>query len=125
MSYSGYLTKEGKNFKTWRHRFFVLQNDKISYYKKPEDTTPKGTIFIRGATILADPQNSKNGFHIKTKTRVFKILAKDAEDKEKWIKVIQAAIDTLPKQEEIAVEHHEEEDEEESESMYTLFIPIW
>lgn len=33
---AGWLTKQGHQFKTWKRRWFILKNTKLSYYKKPQ-----------------------------------------------------------------------------------------
>jgi len=47
---SGYLTKLGQNFKTWRRRWFVLTEETLTYYKTQDDSVPIQTIEMRSCS---------------------------------------------------------------------------
>lgn len=40
---TGWLTKRGGRFKTWKKRFFILIQHNLFYYVKDTDKHPKGT----------------------------------------------------------------------------------
>jgi len=43
----GYLTKKGAIVKSWRKRWFVVENGQLSYYKAKGDTSPQGSISFK------------------------------------------------------------------------------
>ena len=47
----GYLTKLGHVFKTWKRRYFVLQDTKLSYYESESSGKAKGVVELRQYTI--------------------------------------------------------------------------
>ena len=59
---SGYLFKQSDHLKQWNIRFFVATgSDHIKYYKKEQDTAPKGFFSVSGCTFteLANTFNVK------------------------------------------------------------------
>lgn len=49
----GYLTKRGHVAKSWKHRFFVLQDRKLLYFAVNRTTgTHKGEVNIVGARVI-------------------------------------------------------------------------
>jgi Ran GTPase-activating protein (RanGAP) involved in mRNA processing and transport len=49
----GYLTKEGRRYKSWKRRFFVLRNGQLEYYTKDfrHDTSFKGRIVMHKSSV--------------------------------------------------------------------------
>lgn len=47
----GFLTKRGHWRRNWLSRFFSLNEDVLSYYDRPGDRNPKGTIVLDGAVL--------------------------------------------------------------------------
>lgn len=37
----------GGNYRNWKLKYFVLKGTTLNYYKKQEDTTPKGSIDLQ------------------------------------------------------------------------------
>lgn len=44
ITYEGWLTKQGNNYKTWRLRWFVLKNGTLSYFRTQGAVEPAGRI---------------------------------------------------------------------------------
>eukprot|EP01084_Bolivina_argentea_P112583 200786_1 len=91
----GFLVKQGKRFKSYKTRYFVLLDDgTMQYFKKMTDTTPAGQFNIknmRETRRIAYP-NKKDlyGFEIVTKTRTWRFQAHSNDVVEDWIGVIHA-----------------------------------
>ncbi|XP_032693942.1 pleckstrin homology domain-containing family A member 2 isoform X2 [Lontra canadensis] len=88
--------------KSWKRRFFVLDDFTISYFKCEQDREPLRTIFLKdvlktheclvksGDLLMRD-----NLFEIITSSRTFYIQADSPEDMHSWIKEIGAAVQAL------------------------------
>lgn len=99
---SGYCVKQGNVRKSWKRRFFVLDDFTISYFKCEQDREPLRTIFLKdvlktheclvksGDLLMRD-----NLFEIITSSRTFYIQADSPEDMHSWIKEIGAAVQAL------------------------------
>lgn len=48
---SGYLNKQGGNWKNWKRRFFVLQGPFLIYYEDENSPTPNGIVFLEGCSL--------------------------------------------------------------------------
>lgn len=60
LSKSGYLTKRGKNFGSWKSRFYVLDGTQLKYYDA-EGGARLGTINLLGAQIgVQQPQDNRS-----------------------------------------------------------------
>ncbi|KAJ5080161.1 hypothetical protein M0811_14106 [Anaeramoeba ignava] len=91
---TGYLTKQGGGYKTWRKRWFILKKDNtISYYKNQKSQqNPLGVISLDGAYCLK-VKNPKNSFQIvHSNRRKFLIQAKTPNECEDWVQTIQTQI---------------------------------
>ncbi|XP_045635186.1 pleckstrin homology domain-containing family A member 2 isoform X1 [Ursus americanus] len=99
---SGYCVKQGNVRKSWKRRFFVLDDFTICYFKCEQDREPLRTIFLKdvlktheclvksGDLLMRD-----NLFEIITSSRTFYIQADSPEDMHSWIKEIGAAVQAL------------------------------
>lgn len=93
----GYL-KKASNAKgkdevrgNWQERWFVLKGHTLDYYKKKEDSSPKGTIDLRAAKV--DPANAQTGkeftIRIAQSKQVFSYLqCANEEDCQAWLQAI-------------------------------------
>ncbi|KAM5264719.1 pleckstrin homology domain-containing family A member 2 isoform 2-T2 [Ctenodactylus gundi] len=99
---SGYCVKQGNVRKSWKRRFFALDDFTISYFKCEQDREPLRTIFLKdvlktheclvksGDLLMRD-----NLFEIITSSRTFYVQADSPEDMHSWIKEIRAAVQAL------------------------------
>ncbi|NXP10236.1 PKHA2 protein, partial [Thinocorus orbignyianus] len=99
---SGYCVKQGNVRKSWKRRYFVLDEFSISYYKYEQDKEPLRSILLRdvcktheclvksGDLLMRD-----NLFEIITSSRTFYIQADSPEDMRSWIQAITGAVQAL------------------------------
>ncbi|XP_063467021.1 pleckstrin homology domain-containing family A member 2 isoform X5 [Symphalangus syndactylus] len=99
---SGYCVKQGNVRKSWKRRFFALDDFTICYFKCEQDREPLRTIFLKdvlktheclvksGDLLMRD-----NLFEIITSSRTFYVQADSPEDMRSWIKEIGAAVQAL------------------------------
>ncbi|XP_065104406.1 pleckstrin homology domain-containing family A member 2 [Paramisgurnus dabryanus] len=92
---SGYCVKQGNVRKSWKRRFFILDDQNVSYYKSETDKEPLRSIKLKdvlkvneclvksGELLCRD-----NLFEIITSTRTFYIQTDTPEDMKGWIKDI-------------------------------------
>jgi len=94
----GYLYKASKSMGTsWSKRYFVLLKDKLIYFKKRNDPTPKGSIdLLQGAEVNTFTDLSINKHPIITiaengdeeGTRTYYLSAKDPLTRGDWLDMI-------------------------------------
>ncbi|NXW60060.1 PKHA2 protein, partial [Eurystomus gularis] len=99
---SGYCVKQGNVRKSWKRRYFVLDEFSISYYKCEQDKEPLRSILLKdvcktheclvksGDLLMRD-----NLFEVITSSRTFYIQADSPEDMHSWIRVITGAVQAL------------------------------
>ncbi|NWZ86332.1 PKHA2 protein, partial [Poecile atricapillus] len=99
---SGFCVKQGNVRKSWKRRYFVLDEFSISYYKCEQDKEPLRSILLKdvcktheclvksGDLLMRD-----NLFEIITGSRTFYIQADSPEDMHSWIRAITGAVQAL------------------------------
>ncbi|XP_068776781.1 pleckstrin homology domain-containing family A member 2 isoform X2 [Struthio camelus] len=99
---SGYCVKQGNVRKSWKRRYFVLDEFSISYFKCEQDKEPLRSILLKdvcktheclvksGDLLMRD-----NLFEIITSSRTFYIQADSPEDMHSWIRAIAGAVQAL------------------------------
>ncbi|KAM8794564.1 pleckstrin homology domain-containing family A member 2 [Eudromia elegans] len=99
---SGYCVKQGNVRKSWKRRYFVLDEFSISYFKCEQDKEPLRSILLKdvckaheclvksGDLLMRD-----NLFEIITSSRTFYIQADSPQDMRSWIGAISAAVQAL------------------------------
>eukprot|EP00039_Didymoeca_costata_P031077 m.33019 g.33019 ORF g.33019 m.33019 type:complete len:612 (+) comp8478_c1_seq1:348-2183(+) len=102
--YSGWLTKQGGNYKSWKKRWFSVRGYQMLYFKEKGDEKPLGVITLaypldkegvltREVVKLPDSQDTKqrpHSFLIKGKQssqRTYMLCAESDEEVDKWIDV--------------------------------------
>ncbi|XP_056148028.1 pleckstrin [Lampris incognitus] len=95
----GYLVKKGTLLNSWKAVWVVLSDDGVEFYKKKSDSSPKGMIPLKGATLNSPCQDFGK------RTMVFKLStekkqdhffqASHVEERELWVKDIRRAITCL------------------------------
>ncbi|XP_037536381.1 pleckstrin homology domain-containing family A member 2 [Nematolebias whitei] len=95
----GYCVKQGNVRKSWKRRFFTLDDNAVSYYKSETDKEPLRAVLLRdiqkvheclvksGDLLLRD-----NLFEIITSSRTFYIQTDSPEDMRGWIRDIEMKI---------------------------------
>lgn len=96
---SGYCVKQGNVRKSWKRRFFVLDDQTVSYYKSEMDKEPLRSIRLRDVLKVneclvksGDLLSRDNLFEIITSARTFYIQTDSPEDMKGWIKDIASKI---------------------------------
>ncbi|XP_016159128.1 PREDICTED: rho GTPase-activating protein 25 isoform X2 [Ficedula albicollis] len=57
----GWLRKQRSIVKNWQLRFFVLQGQRLLYYKDEDDAKPQGCLSLQGSTIKVVATNPEEG----------------------------------------------------------------
>ncbi|KAG7332668.1 hypothetical protein KOW79_004502 [Hemibagrus wyckioides] len=96
---SGYCVKQGNVRKSWKRRFFILDDQTVSYYKNETDKDPLRSIRLRDIQKVheclvksGDLLCRDNLFEIITNARTFYIQTDTPEEMNGWIKDIAAKI---------------------------------
>ncbi|KAK1154174.1 hypothetical protein AOXY_G28971 [Acipenser oxyrinchus oxyrinchus] len=95
---SGYCVKQGNVRKSWKRRFFTLDENSVNYFKCETDKDPLRAIPLKDVLKVheclvksGDLLMRDNLFEIITSSRVFYIQADSPEDMHSWIKAISGA----------------------------------
>lgn len=84
---SGVLCKMGEVNKSWKERFFILEDDKLFYYKNNEATKAIAYIPLNDAYVRVSPEFYPRlaCFEIVTAQRIYKLQAANFELMKTWI----------------------------------------
>lgn len=85
---TGYLTKRGDRFKSWKNRWFVVEKQWMRYYTSKDSPDPKGVIDLSTASECVEDDSFSNGFRIVLPKRVYFIQASREEERESWVKLV-------------------------------------
>eukprot|EP01080_Neovahlkampfia_damariscottae_P009639 gene9639-1843_t len=90
----GFLTKRGSHWKTWKKRFFILENGKLKYFKSEKDKKEAGFLVIddKSTVEIIEESDYKNTFKITTGNRVLDVYAESESDMVQWIFALRANI---------------------------------
>ncbi|KAM9326664.1 pleckstrin homology domain-containing family A member 1 [Gastrophryne carolinensis] len=94
---AGYCVKQGAVMKTWKRRFFLLDENTIAYFKSELDRDPLRAIQLREVQKVQECKQSDimmrdNLFEIVTSSRTFFVQADSPEEMHSWIRAISGAI---------------------------------
>ena len=93
-NYKGYLQKKNKQkILKFDERFFSIKNDRLYWYKSHKAREPLNSLNLFDAQVIYTGKNQLR-FDIKTSSKTIKLLAKDAEDKNNWLKALEKPKDT-------------------------------
>lgn len=90
--FSGYLTKEGGSWRSWKRRFFVLSiSGALNYYEDDSKRKPKGSLDCSGKFALR-PLSDLGELHFEIDTevmstkadRTLRVFADSRDDLSKW-----------------------------------------
>eukprot|EP00761_Pharyngomonas_kirbyi_P012207 gb/GECH01012234.1/.p1 GENE.gb/GECH01012234.1/~~gb/GECH01012234.1/.p1 ORF type:complete len:186 (+),score=26.00 gb/GECH01012234.1/:1-558(+) len=87
----GYMIKEGKIFKTWRKRWFVLGDKEFAYFKSEYDADPMNSFWLSQDCIITATSYRQYNVCLKliTKERTL-YLVPNSEDLMKWVSAFQS-----------------------------------
>ena len=90
MSKQGWLVKQGGSWKSWKHRWFVIDGHILIYYKDQLKIKKMGEIDLSLAFSITPNDNVKvkhfsNIFSIRTPSRVYNISASTPREREEWV----------------------------------------
>ncbi|KAJ8396944.1 hypothetical protein AAFF_G00012670 [Aldrovandia affinis] len=98
----GYCVKQGNVRKSWKRRFFTLDDNSVSYYKCETDKEPLRAILLKDIQKVheclvksGDLLMRDNLFEVITGSRVFYIQTDTPEDMHGWIKAISGKVQDL------------------------------
>jgi len=112
----GWLIKQGGQIKTWKRRWFILDNNCLYYFKTPQDLEPCGIIPLenlqvtrsdakkRHCLVISDPSGSavksarigSDGSVVKGNHQAFYVAAQNFEELESWLNAINTNIHRNP-----------------------------
>ena len=93
-NYKGYLQKKNKQkILKFDERFFSIKNDRLYWYKSHKAREPLNSLNLFDAQVIYSGKNQLR-FDIKTSSKTIKLLAKDQEDKQNWLKALEKPKDT-------------------------------
>ncbi|XP_026206964.1 pleckstrin homology domain-containing family A member 1-like isoform X2 [Anabas testudineus] len=94
---TGYCVKQGAVMKNWKRRYFVLDENAVSYYKSDQDKEALKVIPLKEIHKVQECKDREltmrdNLFEVVTTSRTFFVQADSPEDMHSWIKAISGAI---------------------------------
>uniref|UniRef100_A0A3B4ZNH1 Pleckstrin homology domain containing, family A (phosphoinositide binding specific) member 1b n=1 Tax=Stegastes partitus TaxID=144197 RepID=A0A3B4ZNH1_9TELE len=94
---AGYCVKQGAVMRNWKRRYFMLDENAVSYYKSDLEREALRVIPLKEIHKVQECKQSDlmmrdNLFEMVTSSRTFYIQADSPEDMHSWIKAISGAI---------------------------------
>ncbi|KAJ8404782.1 hypothetical protein AAFF_G00331690 [Aldrovandia affinis] len=94
---AGYCVKQGAVMKNWKRRYFLLDENSMSYFKSDLEKDPLRMIALKEVHKVQECKQSDimmrdNLFEVVTTSRTFYIQSDSPEDMHSWIKAISGAI---------------------------------
>ncbi|KAG7492660.1 hypothetical protein MATL_G00017040 [Megalops atlanticus] len=94
---AGYCVKQGAVMKNWKRRYFMLDENAMSYFKSDLEKDPLRMIPLKEVHKVQECKQSDimmrdNLFEVVTSSRTFYIQSDSPEDMHSWIKAISGAI---------------------------------
>uniref|UniRef100_A0A3Q3W3X4 PH domain-containing protein n=1 Tax=Mola mola TaxID=94237 RepID=A0A3Q3W3X4_MOLML len=94
---AGYCVKQGAVMKNWKRRYFMLDENAVSYYKSELEREALKVVPLKEIHKVQECKQSElmmrdNLFEMVTSSRTFYIQADSPEDMHSWIKAISGAI---------------------------------
>ncbi|XP_051523772.1 pleckstrin homology domain-containing family A member 1 isoform X1 [Myxocyprinus asiaticus] len=94
---AGYCVKQGAVMKNWKRRYFMLDDNTLSYFKSDMEREPLRVILLKEVNKVQECKQSDlmmrdNLFELVTISRTFYIQSDSPEEMHGWIKAISGAI---------------------------------
>merc|ERR1712048_1452163 len=90
----GWLWKQGGRYKSWKRRWFILNDNCLYYFEFTTDKEPRGIIPLENIQIRE--VTDSEGKVVEGKHTVYRMSASTEEEKDEWIKCIQQSISHNP-----------------------------
>ncbi|KAH0792220.1 AGC family protein kinase [Histomonas meleagridis] len=93
----GYLSKKGEGrFKSWKKRWFIVENDRVSFYHAPGKPKDGEILFstFTGPLVL-NTGKKKKYITITTNEREYSLLAENEREAKLWVEAINKAYNLL------------------------------
>jgi len=109
----GWLWKQGGRYKSWKRRWFILNDNCLYYFEFTTDKEPRGIIplenikirevtdrskshcfelFCEGNEVIKACKTDSEGKVVEGKHTVYRMSASTEEEKDEWIKCIQSVL---------------------------------
>ncbi|XP_063702865.1 uncharacterized protein LOC134832685 isoform X1 [Culicoides brevitarsis] len=113
----GWLLKQGGRYKSWKRRWFILNDNCLYYFEYTTDKEPRGIIPLENIKVRSVQDRSKphcfelyatenniikacktdsEGKVVEGKHTVYRMSAASEEEREEWIKCLNQSISTNP-----------------------------
>lgn len=113
----GWLWKQGGRVKSWKWRWFILNDNCLYYFETTEDKEPKGIIPLenvqvrevpsthrqhcfeihsKGNDVIKACKTNSEGKVVEGKHNVYKMSAQTSDDREEWIRAIRTSVSDNP-----------------------------
>ncbi|XP_057682149.1 pleckstrin homology domain-containing family A member 1-like isoform X2 [Corythoichthys intestinalis] len=94
---AGFCVKQGAVMKTWKRRFFMLDQNDLRYFKSDSDSEALRVISLKDILKVQECEQSElmlrdNLFEVVTTSRTFYLQTDSPDDMHSWIKSITGAI---------------------------------
>ncbi|KAM3836138.1 pleckstrin homology domain-containing family A member 1-like, partial [Diretmus argenteus] len=94
---AGYCVKQGAVMKNWKRRYFLLDENAVSYFKSDLEREPLRVIPLKEVHKVQECKQSDlmmrdNLFEVVTSSRTFYIQSDSPEEMHSWIKAMSGAI---------------------------------
>ncbi|XP_061765038.1 pleckstrin homology domain-containing family A member 1-like isoform X2 [Nerophis ophidion] len=94
---AGYCVKQGAVMKTWKRRYFILDENALSYFKSDLDRGALRVIHLKDILKVQECKQSElmmrdNLFEIITSSRTFYLQTDSPDEMHSWIKALSGAI---------------------------------
>uniref|UniRef100_H3DHZ3 Pleckstrin homology domain containing, family A (phosphoinositide binding specific) member 1a n=1 Tax=Tetraodon nigroviridis TaxID=99883 RepID=H3DHZ3_TETNG len=94
---AGYCVKQGAVMRNWKRRYFLLEENAMSYFKSDSEKEPLRKIPLKEVHKVQECKQSDimmrdNLFEVVTTSRTFYIQADSPEEMHSWIKAVSGAI---------------------------------
>ena len=86
----GYLIKQGRNVKSWRKRFFLLQTNVLYYFRTDKDTVSKGFVLFKDIVRIDERHTDShpNIIAIVCKSRILLLSIDNVVEASSWAQVL-------------------------------------
>jgi len=96
--HTGWMTKQGGSWKSWKKRYFVLKGSSLYYFKSRSDTDVTGIIPLTQESFVRkepDKKGKKNLLSVGTTTRVYFMYPETEAEQLDWFKHIDLILEKI------------------------------